>query len=145
MTVAVVAGSFDPLLKGQLDLITRATVIAERVVVAVEVTPSHTPLYSLEQRLAQLHTVVKTLPTVEISPFDGDWATLIANTGATLYVVALRNAADVDTIAGELRSTCQKVGLELMALLAEPTHAFVTTALVRDVARLGGDITPFVA
>jgi pantetheine-phosphate adenylyltransferase len=145
VTVAVIVGSFDPLLKGQIDLIMRTAEIAERVVVAVEATPSHKPLYTLEERLNQFGNGGADFPDVKVYPFDGDWERLVAATGATAYVVALRGTADVDAIAGEVRSTCARVGLELIALLAEPTHAFVTTALVRDVARLGGDISPFVA
>lgn len=144
MTVALIVGSFDPLIQGQVDLITRTAQIAERVILAVETTPAHNPLYTLEERLTQFGNGGADFPEVEVHPFDGDWARLVGGTGATAYVIALRSAADVEHVTTELRPLCNSLGLELISLLAEPHHAFVTTALVRDVARLGGDITPFV-
>lgn len=144
MTIALIVGSFDPLIRGQVDLIARTAQIAERVIVAVETTPAHKPLYTLEERLIQFGNVGADFPDVEVYAFDGDWARLVENTGATAYVLALRSAADVEHVTMEIRLLCNSLGLELISLLAEPHHAFVTTALVRDVARLGGDITPFV-
>lgn len=143
MTVALIVGSFDPLIQGQADLIARTTAIAERVIVAVEATPHHKSLYTFDERVARAKACLAGLPTVEVRPYDGDLAKMVAVSGATVYVVALRGGNEVATIVAELQPMCNALGLELMALLAEPTHAFVTTALVRDVARLGGNIAPF--
>jgi pantetheine-phosphate adenylyltransferase len=142
MTVALVIGSFDPVLKGQVEFIARATTLAERLIIAVEATPAHKPLYSLEERMARLRQSMD--PSIEIRPYDGNLAGLAQATGATAYAIALRSGSDVDRAVAELQPTCTALGLELISFLADPTHAFVTTALVRDVARLGGDITPFV-
>lgn len=144
MTVALIVGSFDPLIQGQVDLITRTTQIAERVIVAVEATPAHKPLYTLEERLQRTEQGLKALQEVEVRSYDGNLVRLVQETGATAYVIALRSATDVDHVTVEIRPLCESLGLELISMLAEPHHAFVTTALVRDVARLGGDITPFV-
>jgi pantetheine-phosphate adenylyltransferase len=144
VTIALIVGSFDPLIQGQVDLITRTAQIAARVIVAVETTPSHKPLYTLEERVKRTEQALTALQGVEVRSYDGNLEPLVQETGATAYVLALRSAADVDHVAAEIRPFCESLGLELISLLAEPHHAFVTTALVRDVARLGGDITPFV-
>jgi pantetheine-phosphate adenylyltransferase len=144
VTIALVVGSFDPLIQGQADLIRRVADIAERVIVAVEETPGHPFLYTLQERLQRARQGLAGLPKVEVRPYNGNLGNLVVETHATAYGVALRSGSDVDYVLATLQPICTAHGLELIALLAEPSHAFVTTALVRDVARLGGDITPFV-
>jgi pantetheine-phosphate adenylyltransferase len=85
-----------------------------------------------------------TQPDVEVRVFTGDLGQLVRETEASVLIVALRSTSDVERTLANLRPVCEAIGVELLALLAEPAHAYVTTALVRDVARLGGDISPFV-
>lgn len=144
MSIGLIVGSFDPLLRGQVDLIARAFEIIGRVIVAVEVNPSHDPLYSIEERVRRVSREVAAWQGVEVRPYDGNFTKFVAETGATTYIVALRSSVDVEQVIAEIRPLCDANGVELITLLAHPEHAFVTTALVRDVARLGGDITLFV-
>jgi len=144
VTIALVVGSFDPLIQGQADLIRRVAEIAEHVIVAVEATPAHKPLYTLEERISRVQEAVAAQSTVEVRAYDGDLARLVEETGATAYVVALRSAGDVERVLAEIQPACNALGLEIISLLAEPKYGFVTTALVRDVVRMGGDSRPFV-
>lgn len=144
MKVALVTGSFDPIIRGQVDLIVRVAVLCQRVIVAVESVPSHEPLFGIEERLMRARRALTKCETVEVRAFDGNLGRLVSETSARVYAVALRSESDVHTLDSSVRPKCEEAGMELIALLADPAHAFVTTALVRDVARLGGDISPFV-
>jgi pantetheine-phosphate adenylyltransferase len=130
VSVALVVGSFDPLIRGQVDLIARAARMCGRVVVAVESTPSHRPLLRLDERIERLERAFAPYPHIRVRALDVDLATFVNETRASVYVVALRGAADVEYVLAALQPLCDALGIELMALLAEPAHAFVTTALV---------------
>ncbi len=144
MTTALFVGTFDPMIAGQVDIAVRASQMFTRVVVVVEAQTSHKALLSTDERLAWAKEALAKYPTIEVQLGNGTIAEMVKATSATCWVVGMRSAAAVEQIVSGLQPQANAVGVEVVALLADPAHSVVTTALVRDVVKLGGNYHPFV-
>lgn len=143
-------GSFDPLTNGHLDIIERAAVMVDCLNIAVGVHHGKAPFMSTEDRIAMLES--EAVPRVRasgakalITTFDGLVVDAAAQSGAIMLIRGLRNASDFDyevQMAGMNRTMAPK--LETVFLAAAPEHSFVASSLVKQIARMGGDITTFV-
>lgn len=144
-TVALYPGSFDPPTNGHLDLIRRAARLADRLIVAVATNPSKTPLLPGEERLALLRELAAGLPNVTVDRFDGLVVEYARKTGATLVVRGARGAGDFEY---EQRMAVMNrhlfPDLDTVLLAPAPALAHVSGTLVREVARLGGDVSGLV-
>lgn len=144
MTTALFIGSFDPMIAGQVDIAVRASRMFAKVIVVVEAETTHKPLLSPEQRVAWAKEALAEYPTIDVQLGNGSLPEIVEVTGATCRVVGIRSAAQVDNIVATLQPEADAAGVDIVALLADPAHSFVTTALVRDVVKLGGQYHPFV-
>lgn len=142
---ALVAGSFDPLTNGHLDVIQRARSLFERVVVAVLVNPGKSPLLTLDERLAIIRDSVADTSGFEVVAFDGLLVDAARKYGATVVVRGLRSVTDYEHEWPMARMNATLYpGLETVYVSASPRWAHVSSSLVRQIHTLGGSIDAFV-
>ncbi|TAK47971.1 MAG: pantetheine-phosphate adenylyltransferase [Saprospiraceae bacterium] len=145
MKIAVFPGSFDPITTGHVDLVNRALPLFDKVVVAVGENSQKTTLFSLEQRLAWLKKVFEGKPKVEISHFTGLAAHFCTQTKARYLLRGLRNASDFD-YEKTISQLNYIVGdsLETVFLISQPAYSHISSTIVREIIKGGGDASPFV-
>jgi pantetheine-phosphate adenylyltransferase len=145
MRIAIYPGSFDPLTNGHLDVIQRATKLFNRVVVAVAKSESKHPLFTLEERLKLVSKAVRHLPNVETDSFDGLLVEYAARRSATAVVRGLRAVSDFEfefQLALMNRKLDERV--ETIFMMPKDTYTFLSSGIVKEIARLGGDVSAFV-
>jgi pantetheine-phosphate adenylyltransferase len=139
--IAIYPGSFDPITNGHLDVISRAVKMADRLIVAVLRNETKQPLFSVEERVTMLRQVVMEFNRIEVDAFDGLLVDYAARRGATLIVRGIRAISDYE---GELQMALMNRRLrpevETIFLMAGEQYSFVSSRLVKEVIRLGGDI-----
>ena len=142
--VAVYPGSFDPVTRGHEDLIRRARRFAERLIVAVAVNPAKQPLFTLDERVALIRRVVDD-PAVDVRAFDGLLAEFARAAGATLIVRGLRAISDFEyEFQMALMNRNLAPGIETVFLVPAFDLTYLSSSLVREVARFGGDVSSLV-
>ena len=142
--VAVYPGSFDPITRGHEDLIRRALTFADRVIVAVAVNVAKQPLFTLEQRVALIQKAAVD-PRVEVRSFDGLLAAFVRAAGATLIVRGLRAMSDFEyEFQMALMNRNLAPGVETVFLVPAFDLTYLSSSLVREVARFGGDVSQLV-
>ena len=147
---ALYAGSFDPITNGHLDVVRQAARLAERLVLAIGIHPGKTPLFTADERLAMLKEVcgpVAKAAGAELAcvTFDDLVVALAQREGATILIRGLRDATDFDyemQMAG--MNATMAPGVQTVFLPASPAVRPITATLVRQIGKMGGDITPFV-
>jgi pantetheine-phosphate adenylyltransferase len=142
---AIYPGSFDPLTKGHEDLIRRSLSLADRVVVAVAVNPSKQPLFPVAERLALLRAAVGDDPRVAFESFDGLLAEFAKTVGASIVVRGLRAVSDFEyEFQMALMNRQLHPSLETVFLVPAVDLTYLSSSLVREVARYGGDVSALV-
>lgn len=142
MTTALCPGSFDPPTNGHVDVIERCIAAFDAVVVAVVANPSKDAMFSLEERVAMLEELFEGRASVQ--PFDGLLVDFAAGAGADLVVKGLRT---VDDYTYEMQMAQMNRSLSAMETVFMPTKSewsFVSSSLIKEVARLGGAVTGLV-
>ncbi len=141
MAVALCPGSFDPPTNGHIDVIERAAKHFDQVVVAVIANPSKEPLFSLEQRKDLLADVLSHLGNIEISSFDGLLVDLARDRGISVIVKGLRAVSDFEyELQMAQMNSALLPDLDTMFVTAKPNWAFLSSSLVKQVARYGGAV-----
>ena len=142
---ALYPGSFDPLTLGHLDLIERSSRLFERLVVAVLQNPLKQPTFPLDQRLAQIRAATEHLPGVEVGSFDGLTVEFARSTGATVILRGLRALSDFE-FELQIAHTNKSLdpSLETLFLATAVHHSFLSSSVVKEVARFGGDVSHMV-
>ncbi len=148
--VGVYPGTFDPVTNGHLDIIDRAARILDRLVVGVAVNAGKGPLFPLEERVELVRAetdaiAARTGTRVEVVPFGGLLIGFAHQVGAGVIIRGLRAVSDFDyefQMAGMNRRL--DTGVETVFLMASETHQFISSRFVKEIARLGGDVTTFV-
>ena len=145
MVTAVYPGSFDPATYGHLDVIRRASVSFDRVVVGVLHNSAKSPLFSVEERVRILEEVTKDLPNVKVMAFDGLLVEFAKQIGAKVIVRGLRAITDFEYEL-QMSQTNHKLEpeIETMFLTTSLEYSFLSSTTVKEVAAFGGDITQFV-
>jgi pantetheine-phosphate adenylyltransferase len=144
MTTAVVPGSFDPPTLGHLDVIQRAADIFETVVVAVLVNPLKVPMFTVEERMAMLTEISADYDNVSIDSFQGLMVEFAKKHAPSVIVKGLRVVSDFEY---ELQMAQMNRHLEEVETIFVPTsaiHGYLSSSLVKDVARFGGKLTGLV-
>jgi pantetheine-phosphate adenylyltransferase len=148
--VALFPGSFDPVTNGHVDLVRQSTRLADRLVLAIGTHPGKAPLFTVEERLAMLEAACGPLARAAGCEFRCiTFADLVVTAarreGATLLIRGLRGSADFDyemEMAG--MNGMMAADLQTVFLPASPAVRPITATLVRQIASMGGDVTPFV-
>jgi len=144
MTIAVLPGSFDPVTLGHVDIVTRAAALFETVIIAVAHNSTKQPLLDVATRVRLATEAVAHLPAVTVEATDGLLVEFCRERGATAIVKGLRGGADYDYERPMALMNRSLTGIETVFITGDPALAHVASSLVRDVARHGGDIGPFV-
>ena len=145
MRRVIYPGSFDPLTNGHLDVIQRATKLFDRVVVAVAKSESKNPLFTLEERVELVAEAVKHLPNVEADSFDGLLVEYVERRAAQAVIRGLRAVSDFEfefQLALMNRKLNERV--ETIFMMPKDTYTFLSSRIVKEIARLGGDVSAFV-
>ena len=143
-------GTFDPVTNGHVDILAGALELADRVVVAIGVNPGKSPLFNLKDREAMVAGMIAALvpkdaERVSSITFDGLAVEAARKAGATILIRGLRDANDFDyemQMAG--MNMTMAPGLRTVFLPASPSVRHITATLVRQIAGMGGDVSPFV-
>jgi pantetheine-phosphate adenylyltransferase len=142
--IAVYPGSFDPVTRGHEDLIRRSLAFVDRVIVAVAVNVAKQPLFTLEERVALLHETVR-LPEVEVQSFEGLLVEFAQRAGASVIVRGLRAVSDFEyEFQMALMNRTLAPRLETVFLVPAFDLTYLSSSLVREVARFGGDVSQLV-
>ena len=143
--IAIYPGSFDPITKGHLDLIRRSAGLFERLIVALLRNESKQPLFSIDERLEMLEQVAAGFGNVEVDSFDGLLAHYAGRRGAKVILRGIRAVSDYEY---ELQMTHMNRRLnpavETVFLMANDAYSIISSRLVKEVFRLGGDISELV-
>ena len=145
MVTAFYPGSFDPVTMGHLDITTRGSVLFEKVIVAVYSTPSKDLLFSTEERVNLFRESIHDLPNVEVIEFSGLVVRLAREVGAAVILRGLRSGADFEyeyDMAFMNRRLERSV--DMVSFMTSQDYMFVSSSLLKEVARLGGDVTGMV-
>jgi pantetheine-phosphate adenylyltransferase len=148
--VALYAGSFDPVTHGHLDVVRHACRLADTLIVAIGVHPGKTPLFTADERAAMIRDefgalAEETGTTLQVVTFDDLAVAAARRYGATMFIRGLRDGTDLDyemQLAGMNGAMAPEV--VTVFLPASPLVRPITATLVRQIAALGGDVTPFV-
>jgi pantetheine-phosphate adenylyltransferase len=145
MRTAIYPGSFDPLTNGHLDVIERAVKLFDRVVVAVAKNESKQPMFSLEERLDLVRKAIKNIPSAEADSFDSLLVDYVQRRNAQAIVRGLRAISDFEfefQLALMNRKLNEKI--ETIFMMPKDTYTFLSSRIIKEIARLNGDISSFV-
>lgn len=141
---ALCPGTFDPVTNGHLDIIGRASARFDAVVVAVLENPSKQPLFAVEERVAMLKEATTGLGNVEVDAFSGLLVDYAKGRGTQAIVKGLRAVSDFEFEIQMAQMNRRLGGLETFFMPTDPTWSFLSSSLVKEVARYGGDVTGLV-
>ncbi len=141
---AVCPGSFDPISRGHLDIIGRASAVFPDVIVAVGRNTSKSYLFTFEERLALTTDAVADIPGVRVAAFDGLLVDFCAQYQARVIIKGIRFGSDFDYELQMAQLNHQLSGVETLLLPAGTEFGAISSSLLREIAQHGGDIAPFV-
>ena len=142
-------GTFDPMTLGHLDIIRRAARLCDRLVIAVSINKAKGPLFSLDERVAMVERAVADIEVeceIEVRPFDSLLIHFCQEVGARLIIRGLRAVSDFEyefQMAGMNDRLDPEI--ETVFLMSDPEYQTIASRLVKEIARLGGDVAQFVS
>lgn len=145
MRTVIYPGSFDPLTNGHLDLVHRAAKLFDQVIVAVAGNEGKGPLFSIEQRLDLVRQSIKGLENVSAEAFEGLLVEYVEQRGGQAVIRGLRAVSDFEfefQLALMNRKLNERV--ETIFMMPKDTYTFLSSRIVKEIARLGGDVSAFV-
>ncbi len=147
--VALYPGTFDPMTNGHFDIISRASKLCDELVIGVAINRSKGPLFALSERVEMVELAVADFKTdckIRVVPFEGLLIKFVQSVGASMVVRGLRAVSDFEY---EFQMACMNdvldPSIETVFLMADPQHQAIASRLVKEIARLGGDVTHFVS
>ena len=145
MKRAIYPGSFDPITNGHLDVVERARKLFDEVIVAVAHNDEKQPLFSLEERLDLLKDTVGKMDNVRIAQFDGLLVHFAAREKANAVIRGLRAVSDFEfEFQMALMNRKLESAVETIFLMPKEEYTYLSSRLVKEIARLGGDVSKFV-
>lgn len=150
MRIGLYPGTFDPVTHGHLDIIRRAAVLVDRLVIGVAINRDKGPLFSLDERVAMLEAETAQIARdrgieIVVHPFENLLIDCARDVGAQVIIRGLRAVADFEyefQMVGMNRAL--DASIETVFLMAEARHQAIASKLVKEIARLGGDVSKFV-
>jgi pantetheine-phosphate adenylyltransferase len=140
----VCPGSFDPVTNGHLDIITRAASLYDEVIVAVLHNLSKSALFTADERVEMLSEVVKAQANVRVARFDGLIVDFCRANDVSAIVKGLRAVSDFDYEMQMAQMNYSQAGVETLFMTTNPLYAFLSSSLIKDVAKYGGDVSGLV-
>ena len=145
MTVAIYPGSFDPITNGHLDVARRASKVFDKLIIGVYSQPGKQLMFDLQERVELARGAISGMNNVEVMPFSGLVVDFAIEMKAQVMVRGLRVSADFEhEFDMAMMNKKLKPELELVCLMASPEFQFLSSSLLKEVARLGGNIDDFV-
>lgn len=147
--IGVYPGTFDPITLGHLDIIRRATRVVDHLIVAIAENDGKNPVFSIEDRLTMVEGDVAGLKVdgarIEVRAFDGLLVSFAEDVGARVILRGLRAVSDFEYEFQMVGMNSRlKPALETVFLMASDSHQFISSRFVKEICRLGGDISQFV-
>jgi pantetheine-phosphate adenylyltransferase len=145
MVTAIYPGTFDPVTLGHVDIAERGAALFEKLIVAVYATPSKDLLFSIEERVKLFEEAVQHLPNVEVMEFNGLIVRFAQEVGASVIVRGLRSGSDFEyefEMAFMNRRLAPRV--DMVSFMTSQDYMFISSSLLKEVARLNGDVTDMV-
>ena len=145
MTTAICPGSFDPITNGHLDIIIRAAKLFDKLIIGVYENPEKQVLFTTEERAELVEKAVANLPNVEVRVFSGLTVNFAREANAQTIVRGLRMSADFER-EFDLAMMNKKLSpdIELICLMSDLEYQFLSSSLLKEAARLGGNVDNFV-
>ncbi len=145
MKIGVYPGTFDPITNGHVDLITRSLRLFDKVYVAVASNPQKHPVFDLQERVEMVRVVTKDLPHVEVEAFHGLLVHFVREHGAHAIIRGLRAVSDFEfELQVALMNRNLDQNAETVFLMPSQEYIYLTSTIVKEVARHGGDLTGLV-
>ena len=145
MSLAIYPGSFDPITKGHIDVLKKAVKIFDKVIIAVSINPAKTAMFSIEERIDMIKKSIEEIKNVEVDSFEGLTAEYAKNKGAKAIIRGLRAVSDFEyemQMAQMNNSIYDEI--ETVFLVPKSKYNFISSSIVKEVSKLGGDINKFV-
>lgn len=145
MKIAIYPGSFDPITNGHLDILERALRLFDKVIITIARNAAKTPLFTEAERLEMIREVVKEFKNVEVDSFEGLLVDYARKQNATAVVRGLRAISDFEyELQMALMNRKLNDSLVTVFLMPNEKYTYLNSTIVREIARLGGDINGFV-
>lgn len=145
MRIGVYPGSFDPVTKGHLDIIERASKIFEKVIVVVSVNTSKSPLFTLQERMDLLTESCKHIENIQIDSFDGLLINYMKKTSSTVIIKGLRAVSDFEyEFQMALMNRTLEPNIETLFMMTTDKYSYLSSSIVKEVVKFGGKVTGLV-
>jgi pantetheine-phosphate adenylyltransferase len=144
MSKACCPGSFDPMTNGHLDIFRRAANLFDELVVTVVVNPNKQGMFTVDERIALIEENVADLPGVTVEPWTGLLVDYARERGMACIVKGLRNSTDFDYELPMAGMNQHLTAVETAFLTTSPQYSYVSSSLVKEVAKLGGDVSALI-
>jgi pantetheine-phosphate adenylyltransferase len=145
MKIAIYPGTFDPITNGHVDIIERACTLFDKVVVTIARNATKDPLFTEKERLELIRETVKSFKQVEVDSFEGLLVEYAKKKNATAAVRGLRAISDFEyELQMALMNRKLNPGVQTVFLMPNEKYTYLNSTIVREIARLGGDVTDFV-
>jgi pantetheine-phosphate adenylyltransferase len=142
--LAVYTGTFDPVHRGHLDIISRGSRIFDRLIVGVGINPDKKPFFDLEERVQLVRTVIQEFPNVYVQPFTGLAVSFVHQLGARVMLRGLRTTSDMESeFTMSLMNMNLDAEVETVFLMAKEAYSHVSSTLLRQIATFGGTLDKF--
>jgi len=144
MRKAVCPGSFDPITNGHIDVIERASGLFDQVVIAVLANSSKTGLFSIDERLVLAKDAISHIPNVTVDTWSGLLVDYCKANNIGAIIKGLRAVSDFDYELQMAQMNLQLKGVDTLLMATKPAFSFLSSSLVREIARYGGDVSALV-
>lgn len=142
--IAVFPGSFDPITLGHVDIIERALPLFDEIIVAIGINADKKYMWSLEKRKQFLEDTFKNQSKISVATYDGLTVDFCASQNARYILRGLRNALDFSYEKSIAQTNAKYAGIESIFMISSPGDSHISSSIVRDIARNGGDISALV-
>jgi pantetheine-phosphate adenylyltransferase len=141
---AVAPGSFDPITLGHIDVIERASPLFDEVIIAVLVNSSKSGMFTIEERIALIKESVAQFPNVKVDSWSGLLVDYCEQNKITAIIKGLRAISDFDYELQMSQMNFQLKGVETFFMATKPDYSFLSSSLVKEIAKYGGDVSSWV-
>ena len=142
--IAVFPGSFDPITLGHIDIINRALPLFDTIIIAIGSNAVKNHMWSLEQRKATIESLFENNDAIKVATYQGLTASFCKNQGAQFILRGLRNSTDFEYEQTIAQANDKVNGIDSVFIISSPEYGFISSSIVRDIARNGGDYSKLV-
>ena len=142
--IAVFPGSFDPITLGHVDIINRALALFDTIIIAIGSNAAKNHMWSLEQRKAAIESLFENNDAIKVATYQGLTASFCKNQGAQFILRGLRNSTDFEYEQTIAQANDKVNGIDSVFIISSPAYGFISSSIVRDIARNGGDYSKLV-